>query len=329
MVIDKPEYLWLFLVLAPVVLLSYYNYRNGKKDLQELAGTWRFESLFPIYQVKQFFILFFFLLFLVFTFLALADIKWGQRFVPDDREGYEIVISLDVSQSMLADDINPSRLKAAKRIIQRLIDRMKDAKFGVVIFKGEAVRIWPVTDDFQAITLFLETAGPDLITTSGSNIERGITCSLNTFHEAGKYRAIILFTDGENLHGDPLPEAKKAGARGIPVIPVVCGTEKGARIFRNDGSAVRDRNGERVVSTINRTLLEHIAALSGGKLFEIYNAERIPFELLSIVTDIEDENLDKGLKLVKNEGYRLFLFLGMLFLLLSLITRGIRWKDII
>jgi Ca-activated chloride channel family protein len=329
MVIDKPEYLWLIIIVVPVGLLAYYNYRNGKKDLLKLVGKWRFDSFFPVYLVKHFFILFFFLLFLVFSFLAIADIRWGQRLVPDDREDYEIVIALDISQSMRADDIKPNRLTAAKRMINALLDRMVNTKFGVVIFKGEAVRIWPVTDDLYAITLFLETADPNLITTSGSNIEDGIDVSLNTFYEAGKYRAILLFTDGENLQGNPLLAAKSAGVKGIPVIPVICGTEGGSKIFLDDGSIVTNKKGEKVISSINRPLLEHIAALSGGKVFELYNAKRIKDELLSIVTDIEDENLDKGLKLVKNEGYRFFLLLGLIFLLLSLITRGIRWKGII
>jgi Ca-activated chloride channel family protein len=329
MVIDKPEYLWLIILIVPVGLLAYYNYRHGKKDLLKLAGKWRFDSLFAIYLVKHFFLLFFFLLFLVFSFLALADIKWGQKLVPDDREGYEIIIALDISQSMRADDIMPNRLAAAKRKINTLLERMANTKFGVVIFKGEAVRIWPVTDDLCAIALFLETADPNLITTSGSNIEDGINVSLNSFYEPGKYRAVLLFTDGESLQGNPLLAAKKAGIKGIPIIPVVCGTERGSKIFLDNGRLVTNKKGEKVISAINRQLLEHIAAVSGGKVFELYHAERIKDELLSIVTDIEDENLDKGLKLVKNEAYRFFLLLALLFLLLSLITRGIRWKGII
>ena len=329
MIIEKPEYLWLIFLIIPFGIHYYFHFSSRKKDILHIGGKWRFESLYNIYMVKYFFIFLFFILTLIFSILALADFKWGEKLVEDNRSGYDIVICLDISVSMRADDILPNRLAKAVEIINRLIDDMWNSKFGVVIFKGGAVRIWPLTDDLEAIKLFLKTVSPDLITTPGSNIEDGIRVALNTFSKGGRYQAVILFSDGENTSNNALKEAKRAAEMGIPVISVICGTEKGSKILLENRRFVTSTKGEIVISKANRQHLSTISSASNGKLFELHDSQKIKDELLSIVTKIEDENLDRSLKLEKNKGYRLFLSFIICFLIMALITRGMRWRNMI
>jgi Ca-activated chloride channel homolog len=329
MVIEKTEYLWLLLLAIPFGILYFLRFSSGKKDILHIGGKWRFDSLYTIYMVKYFFIFLFFILSFIFSVLALSDFKWGEKLVEDNRSGYDVVICLDISVSMLADDIYPNRLHRAVEVIKSLMEELWNSRFGIVIFKGRAVRIWPLTDDLEAIRLFLASVSPDLITTPGSNIKDGLETALHTFGRSGRYQAIILITDGENTEGNIIREAKKAGERGIPVISVVCGTEKGSRILRDNRHIVTNSKGERIISKADRQLLRVISAVSGGKLFELYESGNIGGEILSIVTKIENENLDRNLKLEKIDGYRLFVTLAVCFLILALITRGLRWKNML
>lgn len=327
MVIEKAEYLWFLFLIIPFGIHYYLSFSSGKKDILHIGGKWRFDSLYNIYMVKYFFIFLFFILSFIFSILALSDFKWGEKLVEDNRSGYEIVICLDISVSMLADDILPNRLNRAVEVINRLMEDMWNSKFGIVIFKGRAVRIWPLTDDLEAMKLFLNSAGPDLITTPGSNIKDGLAVALNTFGKSGRYQAVILLSDGENTGSNIIKEAKKAGDMGIPIIPVICGTEKGSMIFFDNGRFVTNSKGEKVVSKADKQLLKVISSVSNGKFFELRDSVKIKDEILSIVTNIEDENLDRSLKLEKINGYRLFLFFTICFLIMTLITRGLRWKN--
>ncbi|MBN2531917.1 MAG: VWA domain-containing protein [Spirochaetales bacterium] len=327
MIIEKAEYLWFLLLIIPLAFHYYLSFSSGKKDLLHIGGKWRFESLYNIYMVKYFFIFLFFVLSFIFSILALSDFKWGEKLVEDYRSGYDIIICLDVSVSMQADDIVPTRLKGAVEVINRLMEDMWNSKFGVVIFKGKAVRIWPLTDDLEAIKLFLNTVSPDLITIPGTNIQEGLAVALNTFGKSGRYQVIVLLTDGESPDNNIIKEAKKAASRGIPVISVACGTEKGSRILLDGRRFVTNSKGEKVVSKANKQLLKLISSVSNGKFFELYESGKIKDEILSIVTRIEDENLDRSLKLEKISGYRLFLGFTICFLIIALITRGFRWEN--
>lgn len=327
MVIEKAEYLWFLFLIIPFGIHYYLSFSSGKKDILHIGGKWRFESLYNIYMVKYFFIFLFFILSFIFSILALSDFKWGEKLVEDNRSGYDIVICLDISVSMLADDILPTRLHKSVEIINRLMEEMWNSKFGIVIFKGKAVRIWPLTDDLEAMKLFLKSVSPDLITTPGSNLKDGLAVALNTFGKSGRYQVIVLFSDGESTGNDVIKEAKKAGNKGIPVISVICGTQKGSRILLENKRFVTNSAGEKVISKANKQLLNDIALASNGKFYELHESGKLKDEILSIVTKIEDENLDRSLKLEKIKGYRLFLAFIICFLILSLITRGLRWKN--
>jgi Ca-activated chloride channel family protein len=323
----NPAALWFLLALVPLLVVIVQGYKRSRKSIRQLGGTWRYRSLFNVFLVKTFFGYLFFVLFFLFGVVSLLDIYWGERLAEDDRSGYEVVFAVDVSRSMLARDVMPSRLERAVTEIRRFISQAERMRFGLVAFKGEAFCALPITEDLYSLDVVLSSFSPAMMSSRGSNLEEGIRKALDTFQTAGRYSLVLLFTDGESLTGDAVSAAKLAERKSIPIVPVALGTERGAEIVLENGQRVVDSRNRRVISRLNRHLLEQIADISGARVYSIEEMDRLWRELLSIMKNLEPEEAQQGLKLVKRDYYRLFLSLALLFLTLSLVIRGVRWRD--
>ena len=333
---DNPTAFWYLLALIPLLLVLIQGYQRSRSAIQKLGGSWRYRSLFNVLLVKTFFGRFFFLLFFVFAVLSLMDVYWGTRVTEDDRFDFEIVFAVDVSRSMLARDVKPSRLGLALSEIERFVSEHEQSnsgrantRYGIVAFKGEAYCAMPVTEDLHSLNVILNSLSPDMMTSRGSDIEAGLRKSLETLKTAGRYSLVMLFTDGESLIGDPLSAAKAAAKRGVPIITVALGTEQGTEIVLDDGSRVVDRKSRKVVTQLNRTLLTEMAETSEGRVYSIEDMDRLSSELVSILKNLEPGEKQRGLKLVKRGLYRIFLSLALIFLTLSIIVRGIRWRGMV
>ncbi len=321
-----PEMLWLLFLLFPIILLSVRNYVKGRKDVQKLTSTEESGHLLNIFLVKWFFSELFFLLFLIFSILALAGFSWGESTVEEDREGLEMVLLVDVSRSMLAADIKPNRLNRTASFISSLIQEFQGSRFSVVVFKGKAVPIIPMTEDVVSIQSFLESLAPGLISSAGTNIEEGIEKALAAFPEGSiRHKAIILFSDGEELSGNPSRLLHSASQSGIPIFTVGTGSREGVKIILSDGTAVRDNNGNAVVSFLNEELLTEIAESSGGTYvgMEVPNAYN---RLVSVIGDFFNQRDRRGFRLRSIERYNVFLFLAVLFLAVHTAIRFVKWK---
>ncbi|HUV07640.1 MAG TPA: VWA domain-containing protein [Spirochaetia bacterium] len=333
----NPVAQWFFLLIPLMLFLSIRAYLRGKEGLRRIGGVWRFEDLFNVYLFKTFFSRFCFFLFFVFALLALADFRGGDRLVEDDRAGFEAVLLMDISRSMLARDIEPSRLGRAVVEAGKFIERNAESRFGVVVFKGEASVLLPVTGDTNSLELMLSNLTTGMLTAPGSNVEKGIRAALDSFQSAGRYRLILLFSDGEALEGDAASAAREASRRGTPIVAVATGTEEGSEIVLGTegkgadktGGRVVDRNGTPVVSKLNRNALTEIAELSGGRLYGLEEIGRLGTEMLAITKNLGPGEVKQGLKLVKREMYRLFLLISLFFLTFSVIIRAVRWKKLI
>ncbi|MBN1411530.1 MAG: VWA domain-containing protein [Spirochaetales bacterium] len=327
MEIHEPAWLWLLVLNLPLSLLFVRHHFEGKKSLKILAGVHRFPRLENVYVVKNFFSSLFFILFFSFSVLALADIRMGNRLVEDDRVGSEIVFALDISNSMLARDVKPARLDAAKNRIGVIMDSMPGTRFGLVLFKGKAVRIWPITDDVFSLKLFLDTVDPGLITVPGTDLEDALNTSLDVFQFNSSYRAIVLLTDGDVLSGNVSNAVSRAVDMNVPVLPVPIGTDKGSDILLPDNTFLKDSEGREVKSRADRALLEKIADASKGKIFETSEVGNLKNEFLAILKGIEKENTDKGLRLEREKAAGLFIFLGLMSLVCLIVLRGIKWMQ--
>lgn len=329
MEIEYPYVLWLLILTVPFTIFFFFRYERNKDLLKELIGSWRFDTFSNVFMVKVFFYILSGNLFLIFLILSMAGIKFGTKLEEEDRTGYEIVFALDISKSMMARDVYPTRLYRAAEEIKLFMNNMPDTSFGLVLFKGEALRIIPLTEDIHSITMVLDNVKTDLISAPGSNIEKGINAALETFQEAGRFKLIILFTDGEVLDGNALDKAHFAGTQNIPIIPVGMGTNRGVRIYLDNGDIVRDKNGEPVETKINMELLEEIAKLSNGKMYLYNKVQEIEKDLFYILRNLEPGEWDKNLKLTGNDIHDAFLLLSIIFLFFSFLIRGWRWKNVI
>jgi Ca-activated chloride channel family protein len=333
MVTENPAALWYLLALIPLLIVLILGYQRSRSAIQMLGGSWRYRSLLNVLLVKTFFGRLFFLLFFVFAVFSLMDIQWGSRLAEDDRVDFEIVFAVDVSRSMLARDVEPSRLARTLSEIERFVlthersqsDRA-NSRYGIVVFKGEAYCVMPVTEDLHSFKVILNSLSPDMMTSKGSDLEAGLRKALETLKTAGRFSLVMLFTDGESLTGKPLYAAKQAAKRDVPIITIALGTEQGSEIVLKDGSRVYDTKSKSVVTRLNRNLLEEIAAISRGRVYLIEDMDRLRSELVSILKNLEPGERQRGLKLARKSLYRLFLSLGLVFLALSVIVRGVRWR---
>lgn len=303
------------------------HYLRGKADILRVAGRWRSSVFENVHLVKTFFAHLLLALFVVSAVLALADIRWGERLVEDDREGYDIALAVDVSRSMLASDVKPSRLAGALGRLKRFVSESANTRFSVVAFKGEALAVLPMTGDLQALELVLGGLGPDLLTSTGSSIQKGLEEALETFREGGRYRAVVLVSDGESVDGSPRKAAQAAADNAAPVFSIGVGTAEGSRIVLDSGLLVRDEKNQPVTTRLNRGALETVAEISGGRYYGLNDFRRLERDLLPVLKGAE--RLAPGLRLERKPRTGLFQLLGLVCLFGLLLIRSFRWRDAI
>jgi Ca-activated chloride channel homolog len=205
--------------------------------------------------------------------LAMARPQWGGEMVMMKRRGIDVLVAVDVSNSMLAEDMRPNRLAAAKRAIADLVGRMGGDRLGLIAFAGDAYTVCPLTLDHGTVLLQLESLSPTAVSFGGTNLEEAIRRARTSFvREERKYKALVIVTDGESTVGDPVREAQQAAEEGIVIYCIGLGSPDGQPIpLRDDNGEVtgyrRDRNGQVVNSRLDTATLEQIAAAARGRAF--------------------------------------------------------------
>ncbi|MBN2738246.1 MAG: VWA domain-containing protein [Spirochaetales bacterium] len=326
MIINEPFMLLLNLLVLPLGLLAFYNYKSGKDNIDKAGVGEDTHELKEVFIVKNFFTYICMMFFIITISLALSDIRWGNKRIEDSRNKYELTFLLDVSRSMLAKDVKSSRLDAATEAVKYLMQNIKNADFSMIVFKGQAVRLWPATGDVNAVDLFLKNLSPGVISTAGTDISKAIQLGIDSFVLPARYKAMVLITDGENLSGDPLAAADMARKRNIPIITILMATEIGTDIRLDNGEYIVNAQGRRVYSSPDMKMVKGIARNSQGKLYDYNNYKNISKDLLGILTGFDDVNLGKGLQAVKEEAYPFFVLFGCFFLVLMLIVRVWPWQ---
>ena len=267
----------------PVILLVlgvvYAAYRSRhKKILGEFGDTPLVEKLMPSFSLSKvrwkFWILFFAIFFMG---VGLAGPQLGSKLVTVKRKGIEIVIALDVSNSMLAEDIKPNRLTAAKRAIEKLVDKLDNDRIGLVIFAGKAYVQVPVTSDYVSAKMFLNTISTKSVPVQGTNLSEALQMAARSFtSDKDISKAIIVITDGENHDDAALETAKQIAAEGIRIYTVGIGSPQGVPIPVRDkyGRKVfkTDKNGNVVVTKLNEKVLQEIAMAGNGTYVRATNS---------------------------------------------------------
>jgi Ca-activated chloride channel family protein len=322
------EILW-FLTAMLFMLVGYGLYwRHRRRSLERMGDAKLMEILMPDASVSAHHWKFF-LLFMGTTLLIVAASgpRVGSKLEEIETKGREIIIALDVSNSMLAEDIKPSRLERSRQMINRMVDRMTNDKIGLIVFAGDAYTQIPITDDYPSVKMFLSGAGPDMVSKQGTAIGKAINLATRSFtsydEENERIRpsqAIVVITDGENHEDDAVGEATKAADRGIKIYTVGLGDPNGVPIPVSPGSSStrRDRDGQVVVSKLNEKLLKEIAAAGNGAYIA---GDRIN-SLVDELEQLETRNLNTRVFSDFAERFQYFAGFALLFLFLEVMIRS-------
>ena len=294
-----PEYLYLLLIIPILIGLQWYKNYHRRKKIAMIGDENLVMRLMPQFSKhRQDWKFTLQLLVVVLGIFLLARPQFGSKIETVKRSGVEVIVAMDVSNSMLATDSQPNRLEKSKQIVAKLIDNLADDKVGMIIFAGNAYTQIPITSDFVSAKLFLPSITPSLIPTQGTAIGTAIDMAMSSFgpQEEGAEvsRTIVVITDGENHEDDAIGAAKEAMSKGIIVHVVGMGSPSGAPIpEQNAMSFKKDRNGNTVITKLNENMCADIAKAGGGiyvRADNTNNAQRVIQKSIDLMAKSEVES---------------------------------------
>ncbi len=321
---ENIEFIYL-LVLIPVLLVVFIIGRKiRKRSLKRFGDPDILNQLMPFLSVNRPVVKFLFILFaLVFIILGMARPQFGSKLEEIKRKGIEIVIALDVSNSMLAEDIQPNRLEKAKQAIERLVEKLADDKIGLIVFAGDAYVQIPITNDYASAKMFLSSINTQIVPKQGTAIGSAIDLGMNSFspdNEASK--ALIIITDGEDHEDDAVSMAKEAAEKGIVIHVIGVGTPDGTPIPVFSGgqrSFRKDREGNTVITKLNEKILREITSAGNGSYFRATNSRLGLNMLFDQISAMEKQEMDIRKYSEYNEKFQYMIGLALILILFDFI----------
>ncbi|MBR4046479.1 MAG: VWA domain-containing protein [Alistipes sp.] len=334
----KPEWLWLLLavVVIPALYLTLKLYRRRK--LRRFGEEATLQSLMPDYNgVRGWIKIILFSLAIGFLSVALARPQTGSKLRSTEVEGREVVLVVDVSNSMLAEDVTPSRIERTRYAISRLVERMKEDRLGIVAFAEEAEVVLPITGDYKMAESMVKRLSPSLIAHQGTDIGEALEVALLSFTDStkeSKSRVVILITDGEEHNQSTEAAIEQAVAQGVMVCAIGIGTPEGTPL-RINGELIEDEDGKMVVTKLGEPLLQHIAEATGGIYTRSRNDNFGLDDIISRLDEIEATELTQITFEEYDEQYQWFLGVALLLLVAECfvmerrnpLLRGVRLFD--
>ena len=260
--------------LIPVLIIFYIVIRQiQKRNIKRFTEESFIDNLMPFRSNARNNIKFIILLLVISSMIiALARPQFGSKLLDVKRQGIEMIIALDVSRSMMAEDIKPNRLERAKQAIISLINKMQDDKIGMIVFAGDAYTQLPITSDYISAKVFLSNINTDIVSKQGTAIASAIDLGAKSFTQDEKAsKVIIIISDGENHEGDAVQSAQMAAEKGIKVFTIGMGSPQGSpiplRSGMSQGGFLKDRQGGVVISRMDATMLSQIAAAGNGEFY--------------------------------------------------------------
>jgi len=324
------EYLYALALIPLFMVLFIWVMISRKKILKRFGDVELVARLMPDASTKKP-VLKFILLMIAYFFVVIgvAGPKYGTKLLETKRSGSEIIIALDVSNSMLAEDIRPNRLERAKQALSQLIDRLGENRIGLVVFAGEAYTQLPITADYVSAKMFLSTISPDIVPVQGTAIGAAINLAANSFSpasEAGK--AIIVITDGENHEDDPVEAAKEAAKKGIIVHAIGIGSTQGVPIPIKTRSGqrdfVKDRNGNVVITKLDEKTLQEMVIAGNGLYVRATTSNMGLNEVYNQINKLEKAEYDAKVYTDFAEMFQWAFGVALLFLLIELLISNRR-----
>lgn len=334
----SPEYFYLYILIFLLLVVYFYSNHKRAKRLKEYGDPELIKELMPDVSLYRPGVKFWLSVFaLSFLVMVLARPQFGSKKESVTRQGIETVIALDISNSMLAEDISPNRLEKAKNMISKLIDKFENDKVGLIVFAGDAFVQLPITNDFISAKMFLESITPELISRQGTDIGAAISLATKSFtpnEEVGK--AVIVITDGENHEGGAEEAAKNASEKGIAVYIMGIGTPEGAPIPTGKANEFRkDRDGNVVMTKLNEEMSSSIARAGNGAYIRVDNTNSAQKLLEKEIDKLAKADLSTEVYSEYNEQFEFVTWIVLILLVIDILilpgksrfTRNIKLFD--
>lgn len=320
----NPEMLYLLLLLPVITGLFIFNIFRRKKMISRIGDRVLVEALVPeMSSVRPVIKLIFLLIAVSSGIIMLSRPQYGSKIEDVKKQGVEVIIALDVSNSMLAEDIQPDRLTRAKQAISRLVEKLENDKIGLIVFAGDAYTQIPVTTDYVSAKMFLSTINPDMVPKQGTAIGSAIKLGVKSFSPGDdKSKALIIITDGENHEDNPLAEAEEAGKAGIIIHTIGIGSSEGVPlpVIRNGKKEyLKDIEGNTVVSRLDEDILQKVALSAGGTYVRANNSNIGLEEIFGQIKKMKKDELDSTIYTEYNDQFQIFAAISLILLIADFI----------
>lgn len=319
----EPIYLYLLIILPVLVIFYFYTNYKRRKRMCKYGDMNLLERLMP--QVSRyrpdvkFWLL---IVAMAMVIFMLAQPQFGAKMETVKRQGIETVVALDISNSMLAEDVMPNRLEKSKRLISRLVEKFNNDKVALIVFAGEAFTQLPITSDYVSAKIFLESISPSLISTQGTNIRAAIDLAMKSFtsnEEVG--RAIVLITDGENHEGGAIEAAQEAAKKGVHVFVLGVGSPDGSPIpVEGSNEYRRDKDGNVVVTRLNEDMCREIARAGNGIYVRVDNTNNAEKALNAEIDKLAKADVETQVFTEFDEQFQVLAWLALIFLAIEAMT---------
>ncbi len=329
------EFFWA-LLLVFFLLFLYWQYNRWRKKARRSVGDIKtvnrlVESASDYKPVLKFILV---LLAFIFLVIGLVDPRIGSKLEKVKREGIDIYVALDVSNSMLAEDIKPNRLSRAKMAISELIDKLNGDRIGLVVFAGNAYKQLPLTTDYGAAKLFLSAVDTRIVPSQGTAIGAAINMAANSFDNDKHNKAIIVISDGENHEDNAIKAAKTAAKKGIKVFTIGMGLPEGAPIpiinkYGNKSGFKKDRKGNTVITKLNEDMLRQIAAAGNGAYARANNVSVGLTKIYDDINKIQKKEIETKQFTDYEDRFQFYIGAALFFLLVELliVERKSKWTE--
>jgi len=317
------EYFYLLALIPVFTALVIWLFVWRKKALQRYGQLSVISRLLPDKSNSKL-ILKFVLMMVTWGLLVFvaAGPQTGSKLEKIQRKGIDLIIALDVSNSMLSQDIKPNRLARARQSISRLIDKLEGDRIGIIVFAGKAYTQLPITTDYAAAKMFVVTINPGMIPTQGTAIGDAVDLAINTFGESKKNKALIIISDGEDHEGNVLEQAELAAAKGITIYTIGMGLPEGGPIPVYNGDVLvgfkKDKEGNAIVSKLDETLLQRIATIGKGMYIRATNSETGLNRIFDDINEIQKSEIESKQFADYENQFQYFLAIALFLMILDL-----------
>lgn len=315
----NPHLLWLLLLPAAAVVIHMLAAVMRRRRLARFGNMATLRELMPeVSTARNHFKFLLFIIAMILIAVAAARPQFGSKLREEKSRGVEMMLVVDVSNSMLAEDFEPSRLERTKYAIDKLFDGLKQERVGVIVFAGEAKVQLPITSDYRMAKAFAKRISPTLVAEQGTSIGKALSMAMMSFSsQSDNSRVMILITDGETHDNNALEVAQQAAEQGIKIFTIGIGTPEGAPISIN-GEYISDENGEMVVSKLNEQMLREIASTTGGAYVRASKQSIGLDEIVKAINEMQQDELTTMRFEEYNEQFPYLLWIAFVLLVLDI-----------